>query len=34
MEAQQPPPIHVYNYKSTKAHHIQETQCMGDGKSV
>ena len=28
------PLIYLYNYRSTKAHHIQATQCMGDDKPV
>jgi hypothetical protein len=28
-----PPLIHLYSYRSTKAHHIQATQSMGDGKT-
>jgi hypothetical protein len=28
------PLIHLYNYRSIKAHHIQTTQCMGDGKPM
>jgi hypothetical protein len=26
------PLIHLYNYRSTKSHHIQETSYMGHGK--
>jgi hypothetical protein len=27
-------PHFPYSYSSTKAHHIQATQCMGDGKPM